>query len=144
MKPTTKAYTIARLRHHVECQREKPPAVLAEVIADYKPGEDLYTEGAIDELFTAEECRALIAYLEEHHPGCSHAAEKIDLPVRSACFLSVAFPLVVRQDNYRLCDEENYSLPVQVWGFSDVRNHEPLPDRDSDLQDERHSRVASC
>ncbi|MDX8450698.1 hypothetical protein [Mesorhizobium captivum] len=115
------------------CERERPPAPYAEVIADYQPG-DPYAEGSIDELFIADEARALVGYLEAHYPDCSHSIEEVDLPITDPPYPIGALSVGGPEDYYMLCEEEGYTLPFPVFGYFDLRNHEPLPDRESDLK----------
>lgn len=115
------------------CGRERSPAPYAKVIADYQPG-DPYAEGSIAELFTADEARALVGYLEAYYPDGGHSIEEVDLPITGGLFPIGAIAVGGPQGHIELCREESYSLPLQVSGYYDLRNHEPLPDRESDLK----------
>ncbi|MER9450156.1 hypothetical protein [Mesorhizobium sp. M0254] len=114
--------------------RSTPSVPYAEAIADFQPLGEAYAKGWIDELFTAEEKDALISYLAMTHPDEQHSFEKVELPVSGSLFPISAMPTGGPQGSYNLCRIETNGVPVDVVGYYDLRAHEPLPDRESDLR----------
>lgn len=76
----------------------------------------------------------MIAYLTERHPDEKHSIQKVELPVSGNLFPISAMPTGSPQGSYILCRKESCSVPVDVIGYYDLRDHEPLPDRKSDLK----------
>lgn len=114
--------------------RSTPSVPYVEAIADFQPLGYPYAKGWVDELFTADEKDALISYLVETHPGEKHSFEKVELPVSGSPFPISAMPTGGPQGSYTLCRIETNGVPVDVVGYYDLREYEPLPDRESDLK----------
>lgn len=117
----------------VVCGRKQPPAQYPDLIANYRPT-DVYAEGWIDELFTTDEAKKLISYLETHHPEGKNSIEKVNLPASGDLFPILALSAGGPTGRHELAREEAYDLPFWVSGAYDLRLHEPLPDRESDLK----------
>jgi hypothetical protein len=94
-----------------------------ELITDYDPRDEHrgYAEGAIDELFTADEAAELAAYLDREHGN--HAVTtitKADPPIRNDVMGVGAIPVGGGDDFYMLCEKPGYSLRYKVWGYYDL------------------------
>lgn len=118
----------------VVCHRDQPPVPYAEAIADYEPPGDPYARAWIDELFGTDEATALIEYLTAVHQDDRHSIEKVNLPASGNLFPIGATAIGGPQGCYMLSREETYDLPFVVEGYYDLRSHEPLLDRESDLK----------
>lgn len=91
-----------------------------------------YSEGYVSELFTAEQARALVTYLDQHHGHESvQATTRVKLPVPGNIMGCGAIPVGGPQDFYLLCKEEEWTLPFEVWGYYDLRQHEPVAEHEA-------------
>lgn len=64
--------------------RTHPVAPYADLIADYaelEEGHRRFAEGAVDEMFTEDEARAVLAWLKEHRRGV-HVIEPTPMPIK--------------------------------------------------------------
>ncbi len=103
---------------------EQKPRPYAKLIKDYEAG-NLYAEGAIDELFTFAEARALKAYLDREHGD--HGAtiiRKAKLPIENNMAGFGAIAVGGSADFYTLDKEGNYDLPFSAWGYFDLLYNE--------------------
>ncbi|UCI23508.1 hypothetical protein [Mesorhizobium sp. B2-8-5] len=112
--------------------RKRPPAPYPDLIANYRP-DDVYAQCWIDELFTTDEAKKLISYLETHHPQRKNSIEKVNLPASGDLFPILALSVGGPTGHYELACEETYDLPFWVLGAYDLEEHEPLLNRESDL-----------
>ena len=94
----------------------------------------LHAMDSIDEMFSVEEGNQLVAHLNENYPACANCMTKVELPI--SCKneypiggLSFGGPTGV----INLSENEKWNLQFKVSGYYDLRNYEPLPDRESDL-----------
>lgn len=104
-----------------------PFAALIEGYDDLGPDSRCYPELYVAELFTAEQARALVTYLDQHHGHESiQTTTRVKLPVPGNVMGYGAIPVGGPQDFYLLYKEEGWTLPFDVWGYYDLRQHEPV------------------
>ena len=124
--------------HWFMIDRKTPVGRYAALIRDYYRVDErarLYAEGAVDELFTAEEADALLAYLQQHHPdGSTHVVTAASLPLGNgggagAAMIAGYDAIAVGgpQDFYMLHKEADWNLPFNVYGYYDLEAHEAAP-----------------
>jgi hypothetical protein len=102
----------------------------AELIAGYDPPTYYdWPETAVNELFTADEARMLVEYLDKHHRTESvQSIERADLPFAPNTMPYVAIPVGGPQDFLMLSERDEWPLPFKVWGYYDLRQHDRVPD----------------
>jgi hypothetical protein len=87
------------------------------LIKDYDAKEnDAYAEGAIEELFSADEAAALKVYLDAVHGDGTTVIEPVELPMRKS-FPFGAIGAGENDDYYMLSEDFEYNLPFKVWGY---------------------------
>jgi hypothetical protein len=95
----------------------------ADLIADYDPSMRTigYAEEAIEELFTEDEAKQLVAYLDrEKHGDQETTIEEQVLPIPNN-FCGCSPNGVGGGDDYYMLDQRpDYSLPFKVWGYFDL------------------------
>jgi len=109
--------------------RARPIAPYAELIAGYDEPSDhdyTYPKGAVDELFSAAEARALIEYLDKHlGTESTQSMKQAGIPIdRNTCGLG-AIPVGGPQGFLMLSERNEWPLPFKVWGYYDLRGHVP-------------------
>ena len=98
----------------------KPRRPYARLIENYDPdaADNVYSEGCIDELFTAVEAAALKSYLDREHGHNSVTTIKpAKLPIPNNLIGYGARAVGGGDDFYTLSEERGYSLPFKVWGY---------------------------
>jgi hypothetical protein len=93
----------------------------AELIENYDANNEmrLYSEEAINEMFSLEEAEAWMAWLKSHQGGCEHEIEEAKLPINT---MGVgAIPVGGEQDFLMVNQEPDYDLPFTVWDSFDLR-----------------------
>jgi hypothetical protein len=110
----------------VESRTNPVERTYAELIEGYDPAEDYhyYSEGAIEELFSAAEADAFVRWLKDNREATEDTTvDEVALPLaRNRIGLS-AIPLGGPQDS--LCMDTS-SLGFLVQGYYDLRGHEPI------------------
>lgn len=103
--------------------RKKPLIPYEKGIKNYKKG-NVYQESAIDELFTKQEAKRLVAYLEKEHKDdtLKISIDEQKLPIANNILAYGCIPVGGMNDFYMLDKEKNYNLPFKVWGYFDLRN----------------------
>lgn len=107
--------------------RDEPVASYEELIAGYKELDRtgrIYTEGALDELFTVEEVDELREYLLRVYSLELHAKEAA-LPLPGICMGLGFIPVGGGQHLLTLWQEDGYDLSVPIAGYFDVRQCPP-------------------
>jgi hypothetical protein len=106
----------------------RPDLPFAELIEGYELASDrVYAENYLAGLFTSEQASALVAYLNQHHDhdGVETVTTRVELPVPGNIMgfgdIAVGGP----EGFYRLCEEREWTLPFEVWGYYDLQQHEP-------------------
>ena len=102
------------------------PRPYAELIADYDPHNPgaPFCEAHIHELFSEDEARQLIAYLErEHHEAGTTSISEAELPSANNVMGFSATPVGGGTDFHMLHKAPQYSLPFKVEGYFDLRQH---------------------
>lgn len=98
----------------------------------------LYAKLSIDEMFTVGEANQLVAHLNENYPACANYMRQIELPVSCKNEYPIGgLPFGGPTGFIDLWKNENWPLQFKVSGYYDLRNYEPLPDRESDLRRRR-------
>ncbi len=95
----------------------------ADLIADYDPSMRTigYAEEAIEELFTEDEAKQLVAYLDrEHGDQETTIIEEQKLPIPNNCCGYSPNGVGGGDDFYTLDQRPDYSLPFKVWGYFDL------------------------
>jgi len=114
--------------------RDVPVGPYAELIEDYEHldteekgwGLRQYAEDCVNELFTAEEADALLAYLDQHHPTDStHYLSSAKLPIERGVVGVGALAVGGPTDFLMLSERDSWNLAFEVWGYYDLRQHEP-------------------
>lgn len=113
----------------------------AELIAVDQSVSDLnrvYAEALIDELFTADEAAQLVEYLNGHYSEGSHHIKSYEFPITELVLgfggLSYGGPTGL----FEVWEyNDDWNMQFRVTGYFDLRNYEPLPDRESDLRRRR-------
>jgi hypothetical protein len=104
-----------------------PFAALIEGYDELAPDLRCYPEMYVAELFTAEQAVALVTYLDQHHGHESvQTTRRVKLPVPGNIMGYGAIPVGGLQDFHLLCKEKEWTLPFEVWGYYDLRQHEPV------------------
>jgi hypothetical protein len=113
-------------------RRQQPVAPYAELIADYAELEHhkyrWMAEGHVDEMFTADEARAVLAWLNEQRPA-AHVLLPQAMPIRAhtddgALLMGLgAIPVGGLQD-FLIPNETDWNLPFKVLGYYDLRCYE--------------------
>src|SRR5262245_59735695 len=117
---------------HFEWFLDEPygePRPYAELINGYADEADppYYPMGAIDELFTLDQAQALVSYLDRVHGDAGEAKiTAAKLPIELNMMGVGAIPTGGGQDFYMLAKEDEYNLPFKVYGYFDLRHHEPI------------------
>jgi hypothetical protein len=101
-----------------------------ELIADYDPSVRTigYAEDAIKELFTEDEAKQLVAYLDREHGDQETTIEEQKLPIPNNCCGYSANAVGGGDDFYTLDKRPDYSLPFKVWGYFDLVGCELIDD----------------
>jgi hypothetical protein len=110
----------------------------AELIAGSVSDPDrAYAEAFIDELFTAGEASQLLDFLNKYYNG-SHYIRSYPLPINNWVIGFSALSIGGPTGFYDLWDKNMvWNLEFKVSGYYDLRNYEPLPDRESGLLRQR-------
>jgi hypothetical protein len=98
----------------------------SELITGYDQCSDrFYPEDAVDEMFTAEEALALLAWLNEHRPGESSITQA-KLPISSNTAGCGAVAVGGPCDFLMVCKSDDWDLPFKAWAYFDVRDCERM------------------
>jgi hypothetical protein len=100
----------------------------AEMIAGYDPAKkDLYSEDAIDELFSDAEARSFVDWLKANRPEGSNMIAEVALPIPENCMGFGAIAVGGPQDFLEFeLDGALWPLEFTVMGYFDLRAHEPI------------------
>jgi hypothetical protein len=106
--------------------RREPVFPYEEVIEGYDPDAEGvgYAEGAVDELFTLTEANVLADYLWRAWGDDSVEITEVPLPLSGNTMPIGAIPMGLEQDVFMLSETKGYDLPLDVWGYYDLRQHE--------------------
>ena len=108
---------------------KRPYAELAE---GYDPADEYagYLEGAIDELFTRDEAEALLAWLKANRNETHNNSTIVEhaLPIANNSIGLGAIPVGGGPDYLMPHEigEGTFPLPFKVYGYFDLRAHEPI------------------
>ena len=110
-------------------RRQQPVAPYAELIADYaeleRDEDRAMAEDRVDEMFTGDEARALLAWLDEHR-AAAHALLPHAMPIRArtddgGLWIGVGATTVGGLQDFLVPSEIDWSLPFKAWGYYDLR-----------------------
>jgi hypothetical protein len=90
-------------------------------------------EGAINEMFSAEEAEAWTAWLREHRGGTT-TIEEAELPIEPNTMGVNAIPLGGPQDVLMMWKAPQYTLPFKVGGYYDLRHYERIEPEEVDAR----------
>jgi hypothetical protein len=98
----------------------------ASLISNYDPSDPYqFAEGAIDQMFTQSEASQLKEYLDQHHGDVGTTfIEKAKLPIAANTMGAGSLPVGGETGYHCLHWEPEYSLPIKVEGYFDLRHCE--------------------
>jgi hypothetical protein len=102
--------------------RTAKPRPYGELIEDYEACENkIYSEDAIDEMFTLDEAERLAEYLATYGET---EIKQVELPVSNGTFPLTTMAIgSCGPDHYMLHKMQGYPLPFRVSGYFDLRQH---------------------
>ena len=115
-------------------RRQQSVAPYAELIVDYakleRDEDRFYSENNVDEMFTEDEARALLAWLNEHRPA-AHVLLPQAMPILArndsgALLIGMGAIAVGGLQDFLEPNETDWNLPFKVLGYYDLRFHEQV------------------